>query len=179
MGRNYLIVMICLGLFGAIASGIGGGSSSHDASAFADRGLTDMSRASRSSDDTQEAGAANGDALVLDRESDGHFYASVEVNGTPIRMLVDTGASGVALSREDARRASIATSIAMPTVVGEGAGGEVRGEVVTIDRIALGGESASGIRAVVLDGGDMSLLGQNFLREFGSVEISGDRMVLR
>src|SRR5690242_7210118 len=41
-------------------------------------------------------------AIVLQRSDNGHFYADVEVNGVPIHMLVDTGASGIALSQQDA-----------------------------------------------------------------------------
>src|SRR4051812_25092338 len=59
-----------------------------------------------------------GSAFVLQREWDGHFYAEPEINGTAIRMLVDTGATGIALSRDDARRAGIGISLGMPEVIG-------------------------------------------------------------
>ena len=49
---------------------------------------------------------------------------------------------------------------------------------MTIDRIALGGKSAETVPAVVLDGGQKSLLGQSFLAKFDSVEIRGETMVL-
>ena len=119
------------------------------------------------------------DGLTLKRELDGHFYADTVINGASIRMLVDTGASGIALSRDDARRAGIGISIGMPNVVGQGAGGDVHGEMVMLDRVSLGGESAEAMPAIVLDGGDQSLLGQAFLGKFASVEIKGDTMVLR
>ena len=122
---------------------------------------------------------ADGNAVTLSRQADGHFYADVHINGTPIRMLVDTGASGLALSRDDARRAGLGISIGMPDVVGQGAGGAVKGEYVTLDRVSLGGANAAAVPAVVLDGGGQSLLGQSFLGRFSSVEIKGDRMVLR
>ena len=67
-------------------------------------------------------------AVQLERKADGHFYADVEINGTVVTMLVDTGASGIALSREDARKAGIPTSIGMNQVVGRGADGAVHGE---------------------------------------------------
>jgi aspartyl protease family protein len=119
------------------------------------------------------------EGVVLERQDDGHFYADVDINGTPIEMLVDTGASGVALSRDDARRAGVATSIGMNNPIGEGAGGAIYGDVVTIDRVRLGDTEASAVQAVVIDGGRMSLLGQDFLRQFDKVEIEGDRMILR
>lgn len=118
-------------------------------------------------------------AVELQRDPNGHFYADVEINGTQIHMLVDTGASGIALSREDARNAGIATSIGMNDVVGEGADGSVHGEFVTIDRMALGSATAEQVPALVLNGGEQSLLGQSFLRKFALVEIHGDTMVLR
>ena len=118
-------------------------------------------------------------AVTLQRQDDGHFYADVQINGSTVRMLVDTGASGIALTRDDARRAGIGISIGMPSVIGQGAGGEVKGEYVTLDSVSLGGESVESMQAVVLNGGGQSLLGQSFLGQFAGVEIKGDRMVLR
>ena len=45
--------------------------------------------------------------------------------------------------------------------------------------VRLGKVSANKTPAVILDGGEKSLLGQSFLRQFASVEIKGDTMVLR
>jgi aspartyl protease family protein len=118
-------------------------------------------------------------SVQLQREANGHFYADVEINGTPVHMLVDTGATAVALSRDDARKAGIATSIGMPEIIGEGADGSVHGEHVTIERMNLGSANAEQIHAIVLSGGEQSLLGQDFLQKFASVEIHGDTMTLR
>jgi aspartyl protease family protein len=118
-------------------------------------------------------------SIALDRSADGHFYADVRINGNPAHMLIDTGASGIALSRDDARAVGVATSIGMNDVVGEGADGVVRGEYVKLDRVELGPLSASGLEAVVLNSGQQSLLGQSFLSKFSSVQIEGNRMVLR
>jgi clan AA aspartic protease (TIGR02281 family) len=118
-------------------------------------------------------------SVELERQADGHFYADVRINGAPIHMLIDTGASDIALSRDDARAAGLATSIGMNDVVGEGADGAVHGEVAKLDRVELGPLSASGLDAVVLNSGQQSLLGQSFLSKFSNVQIEGDRMVLR
>ena len=118
-------------------------------------------------------------SLELQRNDDGHFYADVRINGNSVHMLIDTGASGIALSRDDARTAGLATSIGMPDVVGEGADGEVHGEYVKLDKVELGPLTASGLDAIVLNSGQQSLLGQSFLSKFSSVQIEGDRMVLR
>jgi aspartyl protease family protein len=118
-------------------------------------------------------------SLELQRNSDGHFYADVRINGANLHMLVDTGASVIALSRDDAQMAGIATSIGMNDVVGRGADGAVHGEVVKLDNVELGPLSAEGLDAIVLNSGEQSLLGQSFLSKFSSVEIQGDRMILR
>ena len=118
-------------------------------------------------------------SIALDRAADGHFYAEVRINGNPVHMLIDTGASAIALSRGDAQAAGHATSIGMNDVVGEGVDGAVRGEYVKLDRVELGPLAASGLDAIVLNSGQQSLLGQSFLSKFASVQIEGDRMVLR
>jgi aspartyl protease family protein len=117
--------------------------------------------------------------IELQRSSDGHFYADVQINGATIHALVDTGASEIALSRADASSAGLATSIGMPEVVGAGADGDVHGEAVKLDRVILGHKAAEGMSAVILSTGEQSLLGQSFLSRFDSVEIRGDVMILR
>jgi len=134
-----------------------------------------------SEDDDRGSGSKTESAsgtVTLDRNSDGHFYAEVQINGMPVEFLIDTGASGIALTREDAQRAGVPLGYASE-VVGEGASGEVRGQYVTLDRVTLGPKEVTRADAVVLEGGGMSLLGQSFLSQFGSVSIEGDRMVLR
>src|SRR4029453_11216933 len=79
-----------------------------------------------------------GDAVELHRDPNGHFYADVQVNGSTLHMLVDTGASDIALSREDARSAGLATSIGMHEVVGRGADGDVHGESATLSVCSVG-----------------------------------------
>lgn len=179
MGRTILIIMAVMGFLSAAAGRMGSPSNSSNF----DRppkhfGGASIARDSESGSSGVEI-SSSGAEMVLERGSDGHFYADVEINGTPVHMLVDTGASGVALSRDAARSAGIATSIGMNEVVGEGAGGSVHGEQILIDRIRLGAVSMEGVSGVVLDSGDMSLLGQDFLKRFQSVEIKDDRMILR
>lgn len=133
---------------------------------------------SEPSDDGFSQDANSGD-IEIRRSADGHFYADVTINGITVNILVDTGATGIALTRDDARRVGLAVAARMDQVIGRGASGDVRGEYVRLDRVALGGASAEAVPAVVLDTGHQSLLGQSFLQEFQSVEIQGDKMLLR
>ncbi len=178
MGRTYLIIIVVAGVLSSMLGG--GGSSSGSSPVSASEGYEDgASRIAKYRDKDDEESSSSSSAVELTREANGHFYADVELNGVPTRMLVDTGATGIALSRSDARRAGLAVSAGMFEVVGEGADGAVQGEYVVLDRVSLGSESASKVPAVVLNSGAISLLGQSFLSEFDSVEIQGDRMVLK
>ncbi len=116
---------------------------------------------------------------VLDRSPSGHFLAIADVNDEPIRFVVDTGADTVALTEADAKRAHIAFDPAQFAVVGRGAGGDVRGQEVRIANIVLDGKRATDVRAVVLQGADISLLGHSYLRRVANVQITGDQMHLR
>ena len=115
---------------------------------------------------------------VLDRSGGGHFLAVADVNGEPIRFVVDTGADMVALTEEDALRAHVDFDPNQFEVVGKGAGGPVRGQEVRIGKIVLDGKRATDVYGVVLEGADMSLLGHSYLRHISNVQIKGDKMIL-
>lgn len=116
---------------------------------------------------------------VIDRADNGHFFTVADVNGEPIKFVVDTGATEVALTQDDARRAGINFDPGRFEVVGTGASGEIRGQEVELEDVVLDGKRVSGIHAVVLDGLTISLLGQNYLRRLDNVSISGDKMTLK
>ena len=176
MLRSYLAILIAVGIFASLL-----GRTPVTVAPPTARDDVHFVQASAASAAPAEASsvASLQDAIQLQRQPNGHFYADVDVNGTQIHMLVDTGASGIALSRDDARRAGIATSIGMNDVVGKGADGNVHGEFVTIDRLELGQASIEKMPSLVLNSGEQSLLGQAFLQKFSSVEIHGDTMTLR
>lgn len=113
----------------------------------------------------------------ITRSFDGHFYVTAQVNGVPIRFMIDTGASMVALSAEDAERANVPMDGRVG--IARGAGGDVEMTQTRIDSIEVGGLTARAVRGAVLDQLDHSLLGQSFLSQLQSVEISGDTMTLR
>lgn len=117
--------------------------------------------------------------IVLRREYDGHFYSLVHVNGTPIRFLVDTGASELVLSKSDAE--AIGLDIAELQFWGRAstANGEVRTASATLPEVRFGPRIERNFRASVSEGEmDISLLGQSYLRGFRKIEIVGDTMSL-
>jgi len=125
------------------------------------------------------ASVVSGQGTTLDRGPDGHFYADAQVNGVTVHFLVDTGASGVALSATDARRVGLPFFSSEFAVVGRGASGDVRGKLVTLDRVSLGGKSVDNVSGAILEGSEVSLLGQSFLSRMGTIEMTPDKMVIR
>lgn len=125
------------------------------------------------------ASVIGGPSMTLERAAGGHFFADAEVNGMTVHFLIDTGASGVALTLADAQRVGLQFSPIEFDVIGTGASGAVRGKLVKLDRVSLGGRTVEAVDGAILEGAEMSLLGQSFLARMGSIEMSGDRMVIR
>ena len=115
----------------------------------------------------------------LERSPSGHFYTHAEVNGQLVRFLVDTGATGVALTVEDAERAGLAFDPAEFEVVAEGAAGPVRGKRVMIDSVEIEGKLVNDVSGYVLEDSRQSLLGQSYLTRMGEVQMSGDYVLLK
>jgi aspartyl protease family protein len=117
--------------------------------------------------------------VVLPREADGHFYADVIVDAASSEMLVDTGATVIALTDEDANSMGIAWDQAQVRPVARGASGDVYGVPVLLDTVRIGDLEVRGVEAIVVpDGLDISLLGQSFLSRIGKVQIETGRMIL-
>lgn len=118
-------------------------------------------------------------ALTVRRSVDGHFYIRAEVNGTPIRFLVDTGATTTVLGPRDATRIGIDPKGLSFTQRFRTANGMVRGAAVTLDSLAIGPLTFRNVRASVNEvplGGP--LLGISTLRLFKSWRVENDRLTL-
>ncbi len=127
----------------------------------------------------QNVGSGSFDAVELERQPDGHFYAEGDVGGTSIRLMVDTGASMIALSAADARKLGFDWNASELQHVGRGVNGDVLGKPVQLDSVTIGDLQADNIEAVIIpEGLDVSLLGQSFLSRVDNVQIEGDRMTL-
>jgi aspartyl protease family protein len=120
------------------------------------------------------------EVVELRRGSDGHFHATLEVNGTPVRFMVDTGASDMVLSRRDAERAGLGPEWLDYDRRALTANGPVATARVVLDEVRLGGFVDDDVPASVSAGTlDVSLLGMAYLDRFAGIEIAGDRMRLR
>ena len=109
-----------------------------------------------------------------------HFFAEAELNGRPVTVMVDTGASMVALTYDDARRAGIYPRDSDFTGRSSTANGIARFAPVDIDRVSIGGIEVRNVRAAVMEDGKLetSLLGMSYLSKVGSVAMKSGKLVL-
>jgi aspartyl protease family protein len=100
------------------------------------------------------------------RDNRGSYTTSGTINGQPVDFLIDTGASGVAMSAAQARALGIAYELTgTPTRVGT-AGGMTSGYRVTLDRVRIGEVELARVEGVVIEADTRHrvLLGMSFLR---------------
>lgn len=111
---------------------------------------------------------------------DGQFWTDARVNSGHIHFLVDTGASSVALTPEDARKAGIRTNELDYSVPISTAGGENVAAYVTLKSISIGAVTVRNVRALVVpEGLNTSLLGMTFLGQLQKVEATPHALILR
>jgi aspartyl protease family protein len=121
----------------------------------------------------------SGDTIELRRGSDGHFHATLEVNGQPVRFMVDTGASGIVLSRRDAEKIGLDPGDLAYLGTAQTANGRVATAGVRLGLVRLGTFTDTNVPASVTEGGlDTSLLGMSYLDRFANIAISRDVMTL-
>ena len=113
------------------------------------------------------------------RRSGGGFEATLQVNGTPVHFFVDTGASYVVLSRDDAVRVGFDPDRLSYHGQAMTANGVVSTAPVTLERVEFEGVVERNVPAVVNSGElPISLLGMSYLNRFEDVRIKGDWMLL-
>lgn len=115
-------------------------------------------------------------AVVLSADDRGHFYTEGQINGEPVRFLVDTGASMVVLPAPDARRLGI-RYIDAPKAPVRTTAGVIPAYLVTLDRIKVGNIELNGVDGMVVAEGGVPLLGMSFLNRV-DMRRNGDSMTL-
>jgi aspartyl protease family protein len=114
------------------------------------------------------------------RAGDGHFAIRASVDDVPLTLLVDTGASFVTLTYDDAKQIGIDPDRLDYNVPIRTANGAMTAAGITIDRLTVGSIERRNVRALVAprQSLEQSLLGMTFLNTLNSYAISGDRLVL-
>jgi aspartyl protease family protein len=109
-------------------------------------------------------------SLVYRADRRGHFILTAAINGAAIPVVVDTGASLVALTLRDAQAAGINRSELLFNRITRTANGAARFALVTLREIKIGQLSIENVPTAVIENLDQSLLGMSFLTRLKSFE---------
>lgn len=125
------------------------------------------------------AAAVPASELVLTADALGHFTVEAVVNGTPITFLVDTGASSIYLTPDDAARLGWTAQHLTYSERYSTASGVARAAPVTLRSLRIGELEFYDLAASVgQQPSAISLLGVSFLKRFASYEVRGDHLIL-
>ena len=110
----------------------------------------------------------------------GQYSADALVNGSPVRMLVDTGATAVVISTSTAARVG-AVARSGPKWRVKTANGEAIASPVILNSVSFGGLYLNDVQALILppEAGEVNLLGASFLKRLVSVEQRDGILILR
>jgi aspartyl protease family protein len=124
--------------------------------------------------------AASSSAASITKSADGHYWAQANVNGSAVKFLVDTGASAVSLSPEDARRLGFSPDKLFYTHTVMTANGEARAAKISLTSVAVGGARVTDVDAYVIEKGlDTSLLGMSYLGRLSEWKATPDSLILK
>jgi aspartyl protease family protein len=126
---------------------------------------------------TAEAGSA-ANTLVYPANEQGHVIVEAVINGASMRTLVDTGASLVTLTPEDARAAGITHQELVFNHRVSTANGSVRMAQATLREVRIGQLSVYDVPAAVLENLNISLLGMSFLTRLQSYEMRDGKLTI-
>ena len=124
--------------------------------------------------------SASGVATQVVKGPDGHYWAQAKIEGRAVHVLVDTGASVVALTRADARRLGVDPAPEAFTGKVQTASGIVRAAPVRLKTISVAGVRVDEVEALVVEEGlAYSLLGMSYLGRLSAFEARPTGMTLR
>ncbi len=122
-------------------------------------------------------------ALEVRRGRDGHFHVTLQITGAagnppvPVHFILDTGATEMVLTRQDAARLGYDPAQLAFTGIARTANGTTRTAPVRLAQVRLGQAEQINVRALVNEGDlHVSLLGMTYLSRFSRLEIAGDRL---
>lgn len=118
--------------------------------------------------------------INIARSSDGHFYIKARVNNiTMINFLIDTGASDIALTKQDAAKLGFNSSNLIFSKTYLTANGSSSGAPITLKVLSIGNTELNNVKAHVLGGdSDDSLFGVSAINRFKVFSINGDILTI-
>ena len=120
-------------------------------------------------------------ATALKAGQNGHFIVKAEINGRNVKVMVDTGASAVALSYEDAKDIGLHPGSLDYNVPVSTANGVVKAAGVNLDKVEIDGVRVTDVQGLVMPEGVMrgSLLGMSFLNKLQSFKVEDGVLYLK
>jgi aspartyl protease family protein len=117
---------------------------------------------------------------LLEADPHGQYAAEVSINGAPVRMLVDTGATEVCVSASTARRLGLSPSGGRKLLI-QTANGQSTASPTILRSVSFDGLYMNDVEAIILapEAGEVNLLGASFLKRLVSVEQRNGALVLR
>ena len=124
--------------------------------------------------------SGSGRTVALHADKYGQFEANAVINGISLPVVVDTGATMVALSSDTARRLGIMPAQSAFRVSVSTANGTLTAAPVMLNEVRVGGIRVENVQAVIIPGGvlSVSLLGMTFLSRLQQFEIAGGQLTL-
>ncbi len=117
----------------------------------------------------------------LDAGSNGHYLTKAHINDSGIQVMVDTGASVVALTWKDAEKAGLKPSSLKFDVAVSTANGQVGAARVMLDEVEIDNVRVHNVQGMVLPRGalDVTLLGMSFLGKLQSFSFENGKLILK
>ena len=134
----------------------------------------------RADEDNTSATASSSGAVRLVADRQGHYAADADINGNPISLMVDTGASLVVLTYDDAQRAGVFVGPSDFTAQSRTANGVARNAVVNLNEVCVKDVCVDDVQAMVAEPGRLhvSLLGMTYLSRLKRVDMQSGRLTL-
>jgi aspartyl protease family protein len=180
-GRTLRFALIFFGAFGALCVGLALWAGHEARSILTPTASPPAAKAAKPAtpDRVENSPKSAPNRLVYRADRSGHFLIEAAVNGAPVRFLVDTGATLVALTPEDARAAGISSGSLRFSESVSTANGIARVAPTVLRDIRLEQFSLDDVRAVVMEQPmGISLLGMSFLSRLDGYTIRDGQLTL-
>lgn len=124
--------------------------------------------------------SVSGEAIALKRQDDGHYWLQVDINGTPVNFMIDSGATTTAMNATSAADANVEVDSEGYPVIISTANGQVSAKRGSLQSMQIGPHKLSDHHVVVSESfGDTNVLGMNFLDSMKSWKVEGNVMTLQ
>jgi aspartyl protease family protein len=122
----------------------------------------------------------SGEAIELKRQDGGHYWLQVEINGNPVKFMIDSGATTTAMNAATATETGVDVDTSGYPVMIETANGTVTAKRGVVQSMEIGSHKLADHNVVVSESfGETNVLGMNFLDGMKSWKVEGNIMTLQ